>query len=454
LEWNAYGKVRQVTTSTATMTFGYDAQQNRLKKTVNGVTSYYIRDAQGNTLAVYERNGSSLKWKEQDLYGSSRLGMAKPEREVTGFFWASAAYTLVAGAKSYELSNHLGNVMAVISDRGELQSAQDYFPFGMAMPGRSTLEKHRYGFNGKETDPETGLNDFGARLYDNRLGRWLAIDPLADKFPYISPYNALNNNPIVYIDPDGKNAIITVNKKAGTVHIQSNIHYSNSDLEKSAKGKIANQSKIPSDEFVGELEKRFNGMGNRTVNINGKKYTVTQSVTLICHDTDEERNQAAYDNDDDMLLFNMTTLANASYEERKVAPIKDNGNAIKTAGTYRFPYVDNTVQKDSKTALHEFFHSLGLNHSDSNITSGDEQIKNKDEKHGKEGNLMSYATLRTLSDTEIIKAIQPAIELADKKKYNTVVVKMNFIWDDSKSKNVPNYYIDKQSTIEKNKQKK
>jgi hypothetical protein len=142
-----------------TMTFGYDAQQNRLRKTVltNGETktTYYIRDAQGNPLAVYEQRGSSLVWKEQDLYGSSRLGMAKPEREVTGFFWQSGTYTLVAGAKSYELSNHLGNVMAVISDRGVLLSAQDYFPFGMAMPGRSTAEKHRYGFNGKETDPET-----------------------------------------------------------------------------------------------------------------------------------------------------------------------------------------------------------------------------------------------------------------------------------------------------------
>jgi RHS repeat-associated protein len=160
---------------------------------------------------VYEQNGASLVWKEQDWYGSSRLGMAKPEREVTGFFWASAAYTLVAGAKSYELSNHLGNVMAVISDRGELQSATDYFPFGMAMPGRSTDAKHRYGFNGKETDPETGLNDFGARLYDTRLGRWLAVDALANKFPDWSPYVAMNNNPLIFIDPTGKSAEPPVN---------------------------------------------------------------------------------------------------------------------------------------------------------------------------------------------------------------------------------------------------
>ncbi len=150
-----------------------------------------------------------MTWQELDLYGSARLGIAKPEREMTGFFWQSGSYTLVAGAKSYELSNHLGNVLAVVSDRGELQSAQDYFPFGMAMPGRST-GAYRYGFNGKETDPETGLNDFGARLYDNRLGRWLAVDPLAKKYPALTPYNFVANMPLIAIDPNGKEIVILI----------------------------------------------------------------------------------------------------------------------------------------------------------------------------------------------------------------------------------------------------
>jgi RHS repeat-associated protein len=163
--------------------------------------------------AVYERtNGTTLTWKEQDLYGSSRLGMQKPEKVVTGYLYYDCpngyygSWTK-SGAKSYELSNHLGNVMAVISDRGELQSAQDFFPFGMAMPGRSS-GSYRYTFNGKETDPETGLNDFGARLYDNRLGRWLALDPLAKKYPELTPYNFVANNPLFFVDPDGKRILI------------------------------------------------------------------------------------------------------------------------------------------------------------------------------------------------------------------------------------------------------
>jgi RHS repeat-associated protein len=125
------------------------------------------------------------------------------ERTMTGFFWASAAYTLVAGAKSYELSNHLGNVMAVISDRGELQSAQDFFPFGMAMPGRSTNAKHRYGFNGKETDPETGIQDYGMRWYLPNIARFPSVDPITKDYPWYTPYQFAGNTPIQAIDLDG-----------------------------------------------------------------------------------------------------------------------------------------------------------------------------------------------------------------------------------------------------------
>jgi len=81
--------------------------------------------------------------------------------------------------------------------------------FGMVMPERSfSNEKYRYGFNGKENDNEVkGVGnsvDFGARIYDSRLGRWFSVDPLAAKYPSLAPYNFCANNPIVNIDPDGR----------------------------------------------------------------------------------------------------------------------------------------------------------------------------------------------------------------------------------------------------------
>ena len=142
---------------------------------------------------------------------------------------SDTAYKIIdkEGDRRYELANHLGNVLAVISDRklgisnGNAPnyisfeaitiSATDYYPFGMSMPGRSftaaNTEGYRYSFNGKEDDTEWAKQDFGARMYDKRLGRWLSIDPLQVKYPNISAYTAFVNSPIYFIDPDGKEVI-------------------------------------------------------------------------------------------------------------------------------------------------------------------------------------------------------------------------------------------------------
>ena len=87
-------------------------------------------------------------------------------------------------------------------------SANDYYPFGMLMPGRKysiANTNYRYGFNGKENDNdiENGAQDYGMRIYDGRLGRFLSVDPLTKKYPYYSPYQFAGNSPIKFVDLDG-----------------------------------------------------------------------------------------------------------------------------------------------------------------------------------------------------------------------------------------------------------
>ncbi len=79
----------------------------------------------------------------------------------------------------------------------------------MTMPGRSyNSSSYRFGFNGMEKDDEVkgsgNSYDFGARIYDPRLGIWLSLDPLASKYPAISPYVAFADNPIFFVDKDGR----------------------------------------------------------------------------------------------------------------------------------------------------------------------------------------------------------------------------------------------------------
>ena len=69
----------------------------------------------------------------------------------------------------------------------------------------------RYKFTGKERDVETGYDYFGARFYWATIGHWLSVDPMADKYPNISPYAYCAWNPIKFIDPDGRKIKIAGN---------------------------------------------------------------------------------------------------------------------------------------------------------------------------------------------------------------------------------------------------
>lgn len=142
-------------------------------------------------------------------------------------------YQNVIGDKSYELANHLGNVLVVVNDKkipeldtngdlvyfnADIESYSDYYPFGSLLPGRHFVsEKYRYGFQGQEMDDEVkgegNSIDLGERIHDPRVGRFFAIDPLSSKYPYYSPYQFAGNTPIVAIDADGLEDIWTNEKR-------------------------------------------------------------------------------------------------------------------------------------------------------------------------------------------------------------------------------------------------
>ena len=79
------------------------------------------------------------------------------------------------------------------------------------MSGRkySAGSSYRYGFNGKENDKDAGegIQDYGMRIYDGRLGRFLSTDPLTKNYPMLTAYQFASNRPIVAIDLDGMEAL-------------------------------------------------------------------------------------------------------------------------------------------------------------------------------------------------------------------------------------------------------
>ena len=96
--------------------------------------------------------------------------------------------------------------MRVNSNGTTVTGYDDYDPLGMIINRRSytTGTAEKYKFTGKERDTETNYDYFGARYYDNRIGRWHIPDPMTSKYPGLSPYNYYNNNPLVFVDTNGE----------------------------------------------------------------------------------------------------------------------------------------------------------------------------------------------------------------------------------------------------------
>jgi RHS repeat-associated protein len=240
IKWTVTGKVKEVNRTNGStkknLKFRYDAMGQRIAKEVYDSqnnwekTTYYVRDPQGNVMGIYEKKvdaqSQQLSYKviERDIYGSSRVGMNTLEVELIGATTGGNSSTHVVGKKQYEVSNHLGNVLSVVTDkvlakdwnvdnvvdyfRGEIVNASDYTPFGVQMDGRKfEVEDYRYLYNGMESEGASQGEEYvyttEFRQYDCRLGRWFSTDNLFFIQPYYSTYCAMDNNPIVCNDPSG-----------------------------------------------------------------------------------------------------------------------------------------------------------------------------------------------------------------------------------------------------------
>jgi RHS repeat-associated protein len=271
IRWNLQNKIAAIDKiDPSELRFAYDALGNRVyKKFQSPVPSpypaetYYVRDGQGNIIAMYEVKVNGFYLQEQNLHAGGRLGlwypemlMAMPSQGLAGTIdWQSVRpVTLVEdnsvrGSRKYQLSNHLGNVLVTVSDQraqtfpvtgasgitADVMSITDYFAFGMPVPGRNiNTGWYRFGFNGKENDNEIGgegsLQDYGMRVYDSRVGKFLSSDPLFEDYPWYSPYSFAGNNPIWAIDLDGLEEFIVVDKVNGAGEIER--HYERTGTDK------------------------------------------------------------------------------------------------------------------------------------------------------------------------------------------------------------------------------
>lgn len=317
-------------------------------------------------MSTYSSSGTgtsmpaTLSQTEVHLYGSSRLGVMNRNLDAKQPLSTPDSTTMQRGWKFFELSNHLGNVLATVSDKklghtpdgtnidyysADVMTVSDYYPFGMLMPGRqfgqgvnipgvsttgntpvngysvpadmtvttrssseptqyvaaNTIEftgsfeslsgdemeayiadgsyagtgnvmggvsggagKYRYGFNGKEQDPEvsgTGNQyDYGFRIYNPRIGRFLSVDPLTKSYPWYTPYQFAGNKPIIAVDLDGLEEKVVVNEYYdGNLVKTQTLYYK--DIMARLPVIPAEIDIIPGQGIVNIDRRRFSGMG-------------------------------------------------------------------------------------------------------------------------------------------------------------------------------------------------
>jgi len=328
----------------------------------NGEKIRYIYDGSGNKLAKIVIDGDALPESSliyagnfiYDLNGNLQYiltdeGRLVPDNHTFRF--------------EYFMKDHLGNTRATYAQAapGLPQVAEyiHYYPFGMQMEAlcyNSGADiANNYLYSGKELQPDYNLQwyDYGARLYDPQLGRWHSLDPLAEKYFLLSPYNFTLNNPLRFIDPNGEGVdeIVKRNKNGSTsityqatIKVQNSAGLTTKDLVNQAMS-IAKQ-----------IESSYQGYDSKT------KTSYLTSVTL---DFTSKINK----NTDFYIDFvkNVSnqdgTQSNATGSVSEIGNTESNRMQVMAVGYSPSKWFDTQEITDiSRTGSHEYGHTIGLTH--------------------------------------------------------------------------------------------
>ena len=161
--------------------YGSDGRKLRTAHVINGVTS--ITDYCGN--AIYE-NGSLKMLLNEAGY------ISFPDKKF-----------------HFYLKDHQGNIRVVADKDGNVEETNDYYPFGGLFTASTSVQPYKY--NGKELDRKNGIDwyDYGARMYNATLGRFMKTDSFSEKYNSLSPYQYGANNPVNIVDINGDSLSIS-----------------------------------------------------------------------------------------------------------------------------------------------------------------------------------------------------------------------------------------------------
>ncbi|MCR4878697.1 MAG: hypothetical protein K5901_05225 [Bacteroidales bacterium] len=206
-----------------------------------------------------------------------------------------------------------------------------------------------YTFSAKEKDPETGYSYFGSRYYNSDLSVWLSVDPMAAKYPSLSPYTYCADNPVKSVDPNGEDYVVVV--EGNTITIKAK-YYVTKDTRKGVEEAIRNfKEQAPYLSYTSQ---------------EGKTYSIKFDLTIAGEfDTPEQAKQAKKDNGKcgyaNYCVSGETLIPDGSDKPALGQTLKGTDITIRT----------DRANDDYRTFIHEIGHTLGFGHWMFGVMGGD-----------------------------------------------------------------------------------
>ncbi|WP_260141710.1 RHS repeat domain-containing protein, partial [Elizabethkingia anophelis] len=337
-------------------TIGYDINGNmvnHLDKGISNIAYNYlnlpssITASIGNTDYLYRADGTKVR----KVFGGKTtdyLDGFQYENGVLQFVPTSEGYYDVEKNKYiYNYTDHLGNVRLSYtkgaSGGAEIIEENNYYPFGLKHQGYNSSSlannTYQYKYNGKELQ-ETGMYDYGARMYMPELGRWGVVDPLAEKYPHISPYNYVANNPINAIDPNGKEIVFVAKNGQQLVYSKGNFYYAN--VVKDSKGNLS----------INNSGKKYDG---RKDNVSTTLFRLARAYRKIESSNDNELKGALHHLEKSKNIHQIQEGTDNDVDIKRELSAKDyNGDGTIT----HYNFDSKTSDSDLTTTVHEMFHQF------------------------------------------------------------------------------------------------
>ena len=222
IQYNYLNLPQQITQNAKVTQYTYRADGVKVKKLFGDIETDYLDGLQyKSTFQIESWNGEGVFQPDPNEIPVLKLRIIPT---------AEGYYDVLNERYVYNYKDHLGNVRLSYTDTnkdgiiqprryytsictgkfciddwkpGEIVEVNNYYPFGMMHNYTATTQNaYQYKYNGKELQ-ESGMYDYGARMYMPDLGRWGVIDPLAETSRRWSTYAYAYDNPVMFIDPDG-----------------------------------------------------------------------------------------------------------------------------------------------------------------------------------------------------------------------------------------------------------